>query len=86
MNLLSRILDLFLAAAFIRSGMPEDEARGVLEEQESEAFMFDDFGVSWGSHKLSDSELTATRAQLAVSFGSCSFVEPVEEAGTLGLL
>lgn len=79
-------LNLFLAAAFIRSGISEDEARAILEEQSSQAFIFDDVGVSWRGRTLSDRDLIATRAQLAVSFGSCSFVEPVEEARSIGLL
>jgi len=79
-------LNLFLAAAFIRGGMPEDDARAVLDEQAPEAFTFDDGGVSWHGHKVPDSELSATRTQLALSFGSCSFVEPVKEARSLGLL
>jgi hypothetical protein len=79
-------LNLFLAAAFLRSGMPEDDACAVLDEQAPEAFTFDDGGVSWRGHKVSDLELSATRTKLALSFGSCSFVEPVEEARSLGLL
>jgi hypothetical protein len=79
-------LNVFLAAAFIRDGMSQDDAQCVLDEQTPEAFTFDDRGVSWRGRKVSYSELNATRTQLALSFGSCSFVEPVEEARSLGLL
>lgn len=79
-------LNVFLAAAFIRTGMSDDDARDVLDEQTPGAFTFDDDGVSWRGRKVSSSELRSTRTQLALSFGSCSFLEPVAEARSLHLL
>ncbi len=79
-------LNLFLAAAFIRRGIPETEARAVLEERSVEAFTFSDGGVLWRGHELSASDLAATRSLLALSFGSCSFREPVDEARALHLI
>ncbi|MEP6904909.1 MAG: hypothetical protein ABI875_02425, partial [Gemmatimonadales bacterium] len=78
-------LNLFLAAAFIRSGMPGSEAREVLEERSPSAFSFSSGGASWRSHHLTASELAATRTH-ALSFGSCSFREPVDEASAWNLL
>jgi len=78
-------LNLFLAAAFIRGGMSETDAREVLEEQSAEAFSFSDGGVAWRGHRLTASELAATRGH-ALSFGSCSFREPVDEARALHLI
>ena len=78
-------LNLFLAAAFIRSGMSEAEAREVLEEPSVAAFSFSNGGVTWRGHKLTASELAATRTH-ALSFGSCSFSEPVDEAKALHLI
>lgn len=78
-------LNLFLAAAFIRSGMSEAEAREVLEEPSVAAFTFSNGGAAWRGHKLTASELFATRSQ-ALSFGSCSFSEPVDEAKALHLI
>lgn len=79
-------LNLFLAAAFIRRGIPETEAREVLEERSVEAFTFSGGGVLWRGHELSASDLAATRSRLALSFGSCSFREPVDEARALHLI
>jgi hypothetical protein len=79
-------LNLFLAAAFIRRGMSEREAREVLEERSVEAFAFSGGGVLWRGHELSASDLAATRSRLALSFGSCSFREPVDEARALHLI
>jgi hypothetical protein len=79
-------LNLFLAAAFIFGGMPGGEARDVLEEQSAEAFVFSNVGVAWRDRVLSAADLAATRSHLALSFGSCSFLEPVNEAKALNLI
>lgn len=79
-------LNLFFSAAFIRKGMPEDEAMTLLEEQSPGAFDVTDDGVSWRGHMLSNTDLQETRAHFALSFGSCSFREPVDEARALGLI
>jgi hypothetical protein len=79
-------LNLLLAAAFIRKGMTDRDARYVLEEKSMDEFHFHDVGVSWRGHDLNRDDLRATRSQLLLSFGSCSFREPVDEARELGLI
>ncbi len=79
-------LNLFLTAAFIRNGMEEAKAGEVLEEQSLDTFSFSENGVSWRGHALTEADLRATRSDLALSFGSCSFREPVDEARALHLL
>jgi hypothetical protein len=79
-------LNLFLAAAFLRAGMEEPEAAQVLEEESPLAFQFDASGVSWRKHRISQGALDGARRDLIVSFGSCSFTEPLEELEALNLL
>lgn len=79
-------LNLFLAAAFMRKGMRELEACDVLEEQSLAAFEFTDDGVAFRGHSLTSSDLEETRSRFALSFGSCSFREPVDEARALHLI
>ena len=79
-------LNLFLAAAFLRAGMGEAEAARVLEETSPLAFQVDDRGISWRDHRLDIEALRSTREDLLVSFGSCSFTEPISELETLHLL
>jgi hypothetical protein len=79
-------INLFLASAFIRKGSAEDDACAILEESSVEAFSFRESGVSWGGNKLNRDDLRMTRSRLFLSFGSCSFREPVDEARALGLI
>jgi hypothetical protein len=79
-------LNLFFSAAFIRNGMPEAQATMLLEEQSPGAFEVTNDGISWRGHMLSNTDLQATRAHFALSFGSCSFREPVDEARALSLI
>jgi hypothetical protein len=79
-------LNLLLASAFIRKGMTDRNARYVLEEDSIDEFHFHDVGVSWRGHDLNRDDLRLARSQLLLSFGSCSFSEPVNEARELGLI
>jgi hypothetical protein len=79
-------LNLFLAGAFLRAGMAEREAAQILEEESPLAFQFDNRGVSWRDHRIGLDALGATREDVIVSFGSCSFTEPLEELQALSLL
>jgi hypothetical protein len=79
-------LNLFLAAAFLRSGLEEPEAAQILEEESPLAFRFDGRGISWRDHLIGEDDLAGARQDLIVSFGSCSFIEPLEELQALNLL
>jgi hypothetical protein len=79
-------LNLFLAAAFLRAGMDQEDAVRVLEETSPDAFQFDDRGVSWRDHRLGQDALRGARETVISSFGSCSFTEPITELKTLHLL
>lgn len=79
-------INLFLASAFIRKGIAEGEAREILEDSSADAFSFRELGVSWRGNDLNRDDLRMTRSRLFLSFGSCSFREPVDEARALGLV
>jgi hypothetical protein len=79
-------LNLFLAAAFLRAGRDERSAMQVLEERSPRAFQVEDDGVSWRHSQLSPEELRSAREEVIVSFGSCSFTEPLTELQALSLL
>jgi hypothetical protein len=79
-------LNLFLASAFLRAGMDEVEAARLLEEGSPEAFRVDDGGISWRNQRLDLESLSEARKVGMISFGSCSFTEPIADLQSLHLL
>jgi hypothetical protein len=79
-------LNVFLAAAFLEGGAADDEVLAILDEKDANAFHFDDAGVSWSRRTVGREQLDRVRKNFALSYGSCSFTEPVGEARQLGLI
>jgi hypothetical protein len=79
-------LNLFLAAAFLRAGMDEADAQRVLEESSAQAFHVGEREITWRNHRLDITALREARRDVVMSFGSCSFTEPLSELQTLHLL
>ena len=78
-------LNVFLAAAFMKAGLSDAELMSILDETSSDAFVFEENGVTWHNYTVSAEALADIRENFARSFGSCSFTEPVAEAKALGL-
>jgi hypothetical protein len=79
-------LNLLLAVAFLRSGMEEPDVARVLEEGEPDAFQANDAGITWRNRRLGLKALSDARRLGMISFGSCSFTEPIAELEALHLL
>jgi hypothetical protein len=79
-------LNLFLATAFLRAGMGEIDAARLLEETSPEALRVDQDAISWRNHRLDVTALRKTREEALISFGSCSFTEPLSDLEALNLL
>ena len=79
-------LNIFLVAAFHRAGLSESALFDLLEESDSSSIRFDESGAWWRGNFAGEPDLSATRKTLAVSFGSCSFTEPVDEARSMNLI
>jgi hypothetical protein len=79
-------VNVFLAAAFLRAGIDPALAVQLLEDQSAQAFHFDADGVSWRQHRIGRQEIAAAREGFAISFGSCSFTEPIDDLRSLYLL
>jgi hypothetical protein len=67
-------LNVFFAAVLAKRGASVSDLEAILVEE------------SLVDHKLSDVEMHDTHRDFAISFGSCSFEEPVAELKTLGLI
>jgi len=79
-------LNLFLAAAFVGAGLDDAAAERLLEERDRTAFQFDADGVEWRGQRLDLDRIRRTRESVIISFGSCSFTEPIDDLHSLGLL
>jgi hypothetical protein len=76
-------VNLFLGAALAWQG---EDPLPTLEERSATAFHFGDDAVEWHGHALTVAQLVDARERFAISFGSCSFEEPVEDLKALGWL
>lgn len=79
-------LNIFVASALLAQGISDEDVLRVLEETDASAFVFQDSRVTWRGHSLCVDELRQARSGFAISFGSCSFTEPLAEARALGLI
>jgi hypothetical protein len=76
-------LNVFLAAALVWAGDDEATALALLEERDASALAFSDDAITWRGRRITAEELRAARDAFAISFGSCSFREPVDELARL---
>ncbi len=80
-------LNVFLAAAYAYTDrMSPADATRLLEETDPRSISFADEGVDWRGRRLPTEKLARAREAFALSFGSCSFTEPVEDLKALNLL
>lgn len=79
-------LNLFLASAFMAAGLDDRLAGLLLEERDPDSIRFDDSGVEWKGRRLGLEDIRRSREEGIVSFGSCSFIEPIGDLESLGLL
>jgi hypothetical protein len=76
-------LNVLLATAALRAGLPASAAADLLRRTDTSSLVFAGDAVRWGEVELPVGVLQQTRAGQFVSFGSCSFREPVDEFQTL---
>ncbi|MEX2220035.1 MAG: hypothetical protein WD749_14890 [Phycisphaerales bacterium] len=80
-------LNVFLAAAAVGCDHLDcARATAILEEGDASRFHFTDEGVRWREVFLDTTQLAKAREAFALSYGSCSFDEPVADLRKLGLL
>lgn len=75
------------ATAAASAASADDTLLGtVLAEERAESFTFDDDGMTWRGRRASIDQIRAARGRFALSFGSCSVTEPVQDLQALGWL
>ena len=78
-------LNVFLTAALLAE-LSDAEAVALLEETDVGAIQVSRDTIQWRDHELRADQANAAREQIASSFGSCSFREPVDDLRALALL
>jgi hypothetical protein len=80
-------LNLFLAAALAYTDrVGADLLETVLNEEAPSAFVFDASGVNVHGRRLTCEDIATTRLRFALSYGSCSVEQAIEDLKGLGLL
>lgn len=76
-------LNVLLATAALRAGWGAESVEALLGEHDPAAFRLEDQGIRWRDSHLDAALLDETRRRHFLSFGSCSFREPVDEGRAL---
>ena len=80
-------LNMLLMTGFARESYRVSLLEDLMEEEFEEVFLFRENGVGWRKeHFLSNALIGLLRTRGFISFGSCSFDEPIADLRTLGLL
>jgi hypothetical protein len=83
LNLLGAALCVGTATATVAR---HDDLLAILDEHEASTFRFARRGLSWRAREWSIQEVARMRRGFFLSYGSCSFTEPVGELSALGVL
>ncbi len=80
-------LNVFMAAALVRSAsLSMADTITLLEETDATTFTFTNESAGWRDRAVSLVNLAKAREAFSLSYGSCSFEEPVDDLRSLGLL
>jgi len=84
-DLLHGFLNVFTAAAF--AFLKEDRyVASILEERDARGFEFAETRLAWHGREVTREQVQLLRDNFLLSFGSCSFEEPIAELRALQLL
>jgi len=79
-------LNVFLGAALLQCGISKEQLIGILDDTDAASFRFSGEFAHWRTLFVNENDLAETRRHFAISFGSCSFEEPIRDLQALGLL
>lgn len=79
-------VNLLTAATLAQTGSKSKQIVELLETGECSRFCFEDDGLAWRDVRVSREQIEHSRREFVLSFGSCSFEEPIEDLRRLSLL
>lgn len=63
-----------------------NEIENIISDEDQASFIFKTDYLQWNSHKVSNEQIKSARENFVISYGSCSFTEPIDDLKTLGLI
>jgi hypothetical protein len=85
-TLMHGYLNVILASVLLDHEGEAEEASALLGDRSAADFQCDHGKISWRDRNFTKQQILKSREDLIVSFGSCSFTEPLEQIGRMGLL
>lgn len=80
-------LNLYLAGVLAHAvALEVHDIQAIIDEQDAREFVINDSSLAWNDAEAMLDEVRVARRSRLISFGSCSFDEPVDELRALGLL
>jgi hypothetical protein len=76
-------LNVLLAAGLMKAGLNDADAAQLIDERDPGAFAIAPDAIRWRGVALDEEGTRSLRDDVMVSFGSCSFLEPVDELRAL---
>ena len=67
------------------NNLDEEELTEVLTDEDPYEFTFNENGFAWNEMEVSNKEIKEARNGFMLSYGSCSFDEPIEDLKTMEL-
>jgi hypothetical protein len=67
------------------NNLDESELLEVLNDEDPYEFVFTEAGLVWNEIEVSNAEIKGSRESFMLSYGSCSFDEPIEDLKTMEL-
>jgi hypothetical protein len=78
--------NVFLSACFLRQNLNNSFVHELINDTNASNFKFNEDSITWKNQTISANVIALTRTKNAMSFGSCSFLEPIEDLQSLGLM
>lgn len=86
-GMMNGFLNVFLAVGLLQQGYQSSLIYELLNDENADNFLFDDGGILWRQeHFISTAQLRRLREKNVISFGSCSFDEPIFDLQEIELL
>ncbi len=79
-------INVLVASAFAYCGADAEILKAILEEETMKSFDFEDESLNWRGRRIDGNCLREMRERFFLSFGSCSFQEPISEIRVLQML